>query len=211
MPGAEDEGLGRRSRDRSRAVRRGEGANRRVFVAAYPDEDAARRLRAAWESLSRRLGRPAEDRLEAIHRLHLTLMFVGDTPEREMPRVVETVAAASRGVPRGVVSLCRVVTLPGEGVPRLAAAVGEASASVREVQRRLAERLVRRLARRARERGEFLPHVTLVRFGPGSTPTKVDEAIDEVVLEVRVLRVMVSVTTAEGTEHRTFAEVALEG
>jgi 2'-5' RNA ligase len=211
MSRGEDDEVRRRTRDRSRAVRRGEGANRRVFVAAYPDEDAARRLRAAWEDVSRRRGMHEGMRVEPPDRLHLTLMFVGDTPEREMPEVVETVRSAARGVARGEVRLTRVVTLPRAGAPRLAAAVGEASASVREIQRRLSERL----ARRVRERGEFLPHVTLARWRAGAAGeargTPMDEQIDEVRCGVGAVRVMVSVTTAGGTEHRMWAEVALEG
>ena len=91
--------------------------------------------------------------------LHVTLAFLGSVPAPETARIVEAIRSAVQGVGAPVLAAARYRETPRVGMLVLADEEGRAS--------RLAARLGRRLERLGvyeRERREWLPHVTVLRF-----------------------------------------------
>jgi RNA 2',3'-cyclic 3'-phosphodiesterase len=176
------------------------GETHRLFIATYPPPDAAARLLGSLDDLEL----PAHTRTRA-DQLHLTLLFIGDTPIRQIDSVVESVTRAAAGIGRFNLRPTTLVSLPTGPEPRLVAAEFEPTPPLLEMRRRL----VTRLARQARERGRFTPHMTLCRFRHGES-----KRLDPVPLEgpefgVHRIAVVRSVLLPQGAEHRTIAEVDL--
>ncbi len=141
----------------------------RLFVAVYPPRDVAERLLASLRGLDLPAHRPC-----APEQVHLTLQFIGDSPERELPGVIESVERACAGAAPLALLPRRVATLPERGPARLVAAMLEAPPVLFEVQRRLAQRL----ARRPGGRDRFMPHATLCRFLGAGVRARVDRPIE---------------------------------
>lgn len=192
---------------------RGPGALR-LFVAAYPTPEHA----AAMLDQLRYVALPPGTRPEAPERVHLTLVFLGQTRPDRLGAVVESVERAGAGLGgsrAGAIEVVpdRLLTLPtGAGVPaRLVAMTARASPSAVELQRRLSRRLVEPSRRDERER--WLPHFTLARF-PAGGPEAV--AIDRPAagvgaVSIGALAVVQSVQRAfsDRAEHRVLATVRL--
>lgn len=175
----------------------------RLFVAIYPGPEAAARMLAA---LAQAL--PAEVRRRAVapEQVHMTLQFIGDTDEREVPEVCESVRRSASGLAAFSLDIVRLATLPERGPPRLLAAITDAPAALRELQRRLASRLARNPRARPGER--FLPHLTLCRF-TGRAP-RVDAPGTIGAFEVRSVRLMASVLRPTGAEHTAVLAVPFD-
>lgn len=111
------------------------GPERRLFVGIFPPAAIAERVhRAAREAL------PPEFRVVPADEIHLTLRFLGPTPDAEIPGIRSFLGEAVLHVPRPEVRVhgggafpderrARVLWMgiadPGKGLARLAAAVGE--------------------------------------------------------------------------------------
>lgn len=177
----------------------------RLFIAAYPPPDAATSLLMAVESLAVPSCKPVP-----IDQVHMTLLFLGDTDERRLDDVIESMNRAASGLPAIELEIVGLMALPERGRARLIAAEAAAPSTLLELQKRLAQRLVRTRPKRDRE---FLPHVSLARF-PGSG----------VVLEHRTwsfpptacarfvvdhIRLVASVLRTSGAEHREIAHCGL--
>jgi 2'-5' RNA ligase len=91
--------------------------------------------------------------------LHVTLAFLGWTPEKEIPRLAEIVAASSAAPPR--VELGDPVQRPQPGRARLFALPADSPGAV-ELQAGLRERLVE-AGLYEPEKRPFWPHVTVAR------------------------------------------------
>lgn len=152
----------------------------RLFAALYPPTETAHALLAALEGLGSP-GFPGASTCRAVSptQIHLTLQFIGDTPERDLPRTLESVGRSCGGIGAFALTPLRLVTFPlDEGdrrtrePPRLIAAMTDAPPGLLELQRRLAHRLARSVRDRARDR--FTPHMTLARFAQGSRAERVD-------------------------------------
>jgi 2'-5' RNA ligase len=173
----------------------------RLFVSIDPpaeiaDELARRAALAGW----------AGARLTPADHIHLTAHFIGEVGVRELPRTLESVDRAAAGLGPFTLTLTGLATFPGEGPPRLVAAVADRPPQLLELHRRL----VHRLARRPREADRFEPHLTLARFTrppegsltlpafPGPLAFRVDHAA-----------VKESVLRPGGAEHRPLRLVGL--
>ena len=172
----------------------------RLFVAVYPPPETVEALVAGLDALNL----SATGRVPA-HQVHLTLQFIGDTPERDLAGIQESVERAAAGVPTFDVRPLRLMTLPEGPRPRLVAAQTDAPAPLREVQRRLALRLARNARERSRER--FLPHLTLQRFK--AARSNVDVPLDVSPFPVRHVCLMRSLLRPSGAEHLEVARAAL--
>jgi len=136
---------------------RANARDQRLFVAAYPTPE----LSALLHHQLSRLDLPPHRKI-ATEQVHLTLHFVGETPEREVDRVIESVEKATRGLSPCTLDVLGLLTLPQRGRARLVAAEVSKSGSLPELQRRLVQRLARKPRPGSSDR--YLPHMTLCRF-----------------------------------------------
>jgi RNA 2',3'-cyclic 3'-phosphodiesterase len=173
----------------------------RLFVAVYPPPDAVAAMLAALELLAL----PAPGRV-AQAQIHMTLQFIGDTPERDLEEVQESIARAASGIPAFDLHPIRLVTLPEGPRPRLVAAETDAPPGLLEVQRRLAHRLARKVHGRQHER--FRPHLTLQRFK--SRADRIDRSLEIAPFRVGEVHLMRSVLRSAGAEHICIFRVALD-
>ncbi len=127
----------------------------RLFV-ALDLPDAVRQGIATWGSraLTDSALRPVRS-----ESLHITLAFLGWTPEKEIPRLGRIVAASGGGAP--LIRLGDVVQRPEHGRPRLFALPAE-SADTIVLQAKLEEALVEARLHEPEKR-PFWPHVTVAR------------------------------------------------
>lgn len=139
--------------------------------------------------------------------VHMTVQFIGDTGERELPAVQESVERAAAGLPAFDLRATRLATLPERGPVRLVAAFTDAPPQLIELHRRL----VARLARTARKGDRFNPHLTLVRFGGSAAPGRLDVPWTGAAFRVGHVLLMRSILKPTGAEHAELARVALAG
>ena len=171
-------------------------------MGAYPPPEVAR----AYLDAAAALGLPP-GRATPPDQVHLTLHFVGPVPPREVERVVESVALATSGVGPCAVTPLRLRTLPDRGDPRLVALELAPSPPIAELHARLA----RRLARPSKGAKAYLPHLTLIRFQPGTRGPALDQGVNLPGFTVDRIRLMRSVLHVSGAEHREVGAWALEG
>ncbi|MFM9994572.1 MAG: RNA 2',3'-cyclic phosphodiesterase [Phycisphaerales bacterium] len=179
----------------------------RLFVAVYPTAEAARELVRALERLD--LPPVATHRATKPDQLHMTVQFIGDTDERELAEVQESVERSAAGLEPFMLTPARLVTLPERGPPRLVAGVTDAPPGLLELQRRLASRLAR--TPRPKTGDRFLPHMTLCRFTRAAKAPQVDAAIHAGPFNVERVRLVRSVLRPEGAEHVEVFRVTLGG
>ena len=172
----------------------------RLFVAVYPPPEAAAAILGVLDSMDL-----AEHRRTPEGQVHMTLQFIGDTDERELGSVWESVERGAAGVGAFKLTPMRVVTLPERGTPRLVALVTDAPAGLMEIQRRL----VKRLARNPRGEQRFTPHFTLCRFAHGARAERVNQQVRIEGFEVREVVLMRSVLRPEGARHEPVTRVTL--
>jgi 2'-5' RNA ligase len=178
------------------------GSSLRLFVAAYPPPETVDALLAA----ARAIALP-EGRFTRAEQVHLTLQFIGDVDERDLPDTLESVERAAAGIGAIAMGPRRLFSLPDRGPARLLAAEMDAPAPMRELH----DRLVRRLARRPRGRDEqrFLPHVTLHRFRQPARIEPIDHPLDLASFPLTEVRVMRSTLHREGAVHVEVASFVL--
>ena len=169
----------------------------RLFVAVYPDAGGASALARHAAGIERE--HEGRFRATAPQLLHLTLLFIGDTSERELEDVRESIERSVAGVGAFELGAGRLVGLPSEREARLVAAETDSPPGLLEVQRRLAARLARNP--KDKRPGRYLPHVTLGRFGQGATEAFEAREIPEVRFGVDGVRLMKSVLRPGGAEH----------
>ena len=177
----------------------------RLFVAVYPPEESRRAMVEALAMIS-----PPPDskhRATPVKQVHMTVQFIGDTSERELDGVIESVQRSAAGVGAFMLTPRRLITLPERGPVRLIAMETDAPAGLLEVHRRLAMRLAKSVRARAGDR--FMPHLTLCRFSGESRAERVDQAVSMAPFEIRSVVLVRSVLKPRGAEHVPVVEVAL--
>lgn len=179
-------------------------ATRRLFIAVYPPADIAGTLldRAAA------LGLPGARPVQHGH-VHLTVLFIGDTDDRDLPRVQESLERSVAGLSPFPLVLTGLRSFPHDGPPRLVAASGDASPTLLEVHARLVTRLARP-GRRVRE--AFIPHLTLARYGPSGGPTIHQPwPAPHPAFDVPALALVESTLRPDRAHHRPLATVPFPG
>jgi 2'-5' RNA ligase len=177
----------------------------RLFVALYPPEDTRRHMLRALAKLQP----PPDARHRAVplEQVHMTLQFIGDTPERDLPEVLESVQRSVAGLSRFTLTPFRLITFPDRGTPRLIALETDAPPALLEAQRRLAQRLARSPRIRAGDR--FRPHLTLGRFTASAHPRPVDAPVPLESFPVEQIYLVRSILKPNGAEHRPIEGVSL--
>lgn len=172
----------------------------RLFVALYPPRELARALLDALESFTL-----PPHRATPLEQVHMTLLFVGEVPERELAEVAESVERAAAGIEAFELAVEGLFPLPERGPARLVAAGTGAPSALLELRRRLVPRLVTPRPKEA----PFRPHLTLCRF---RTPTRCTLPPHELRLapfRVESISLQRSVLRPEGAEHRQVLRVPL--
>ena len=165
----------------------------RLFVASYPPRDVVE----GWLAAARKV-LPTDVRLNDAEQVHLTLVFLGEHDERELPEIRESIARSIAGF--GPLNLRPVdlVMLPERGDPRLIAATTTLPRPLAEIQRRLAQRLALDRSRKS----VFLPHFTLARF-PGRSMERARRPLAGEGFEMAEIRLMRSRLLPGGAVHET--------
>jgi 2'-5' RNA ligase len=185
----------------------------RLFVAL----DLPESLRAGIEAWGREeaLADPALRPLPAAS-LHITLVFLGYRPEKEVGRIGEIVEALRGPAPR--IELGDPVQRPERGKPRLYALPVESPRTV-SLQAELEERLVAERLHKPEGR-PFWPHLTVARVRPegrgSKRPMRVAEppgALPEAIRRTHVRAVRTSLYLSElrpqGAQYTPLAHVDL--
>ena len=132
----------------------------RTFVAIELDEDCRRRLARAQEALRRGCGGVRWVRPEG---LHLTLKFIGELPEIDIPSAVSAISSAASQSSPFRMALQGISGFPPKGSPRVIfAGVKEPSGVLVELAKAVDGGLCEALGT-AREKRPFKSHVTLGR------------------------------------------------
>ena len=150
-----------------------------------------------------------------LEQIHLTLLFIGDTADRLLPHVVESVERSVAGLSPCVLRVASPMVLPPKGMARVLALELSPHRTILEIHRRLANRLTS--THRMPDR--FLPHITIARFpGPGVdratlAPWSLPE-IDEYPIEFLVDRVILIRSVLGGgpegrADHKPVASIVL--
>lgn len=179
----------------------------RLFVAAYPPLPVVERLGGAAAALALAESNP----VPAAH-VHLTLQFIGDTPSREIERVLESVHRAASGIGAFELETHALVCLPATGAVRVIAAETSRPGPLVELHKRLSLRLAKPASRRrSGDDGEgFLPHITLRRFPSASAERRGPWPIEVVRFSVERLLLVRSTLSAHGAAHHEVGAVTLE-
>lgn len=165
----------------------------RLFIAAYPPLPLVEEWLERASSLL-----PGGVRVSKPEQVHLTLVFLGDRDERDLPEIRDSIRAATSGIMPAHLEAVELRMLPDRGPPRLLAAVASLPPGFAELQRRLA----RRLALRPVRRDEFLPHFTLARF-PGKAIDRLAEPLPPEAFVISEIRLVRSRLLPAGAEHET--------
>lgn len=172
----------------------------RLFVAAYPPRSVVER----WLALAREV-LPPDVRLTEADQVHLTLVFLGEHDERELPEIRESIARSVAGFGPVVLKPVELVMLPERGDPRLIAATTTLPHPLAEVQRRLSQRLALDRSRKS----VFLPHLTLARF-PGKSIERMAKPLEAEEFEIAEIRLMRSHLRQGGAVHELDKAFALQ-
>jgi len=136
----------------------------RLFLALEPPDEERAAL-AAWRDAlvaGRREVRPL-----AAESLHLTLVFLGYRPEKEIPRIWEVAYDAVRGLAPALLRPAAVMPVPRR-LPRLFALDFEdESGRATRIQAAASDRLAAEQLYRPEQR-EWWPHLTLARVKRGA-------------------------------------------
>ncbi|MBS0191703.1 MAG: RNA 2',3'-cyclic phosphodiesterase [Phycisphaerales bacterium] len=178
------------------------GKRLRLFVAAFPPPERA----ASWFQHARGLLPPGL-KLPDPASVHLTLVFLGERDERELPQLTESVRRGAAGITAFSLLPRELRMLPERGQPRLLAVITDAPGQLLELQRRLASRLAQD---KGKERSPFLPHLTIARFA-GKTVERTSLAIAREPMEIRTIALVQSHLLPEGAKYEVLDRVELSG
>jgi RNA 2',3'-cyclic 3'-phosphodiesterase len=131
----------------------------RLFVALDLPDGARQRL-AEWRDAA--LAARPDLRPVAPQALHVTLVFIGYRPEKEVDAIARTVAGAAAGLPRTRLTPLRVMPLPPRRPRLFALDLDDDGARAGAVQAALSDALAAARVYEP-ERRAFWPHVTLAR------------------------------------------------
>jgi 2'-5' RNA ligase len=134
----------------------------RLFVALDLDDGARRAIAALQQRVAAGLGADRSIKMVDPARMHLTLVFLGEIAEEDVPAIVDSLSTSIDVRPFAAVFQGMGV-FPPRGAPRvLWLAVGEGSDEIVEVQRVVASRLGGLGV--TLEPRPFHPHLTLARW-----------------------------------------------
>ena len=133
-----------------------------MFVALDLDDDARRAIAALQQRIAKTLGADRSMKTVDPAHMHLTLAFLGEIADCDVPAIVDTLST-NIDLRRFAAVFQGLGVFPPRGAPRvLWLGVGDGSAEIVEVQRVVARRLEELGI--ALEPRPFHPHLTLARW-----------------------------------------------
>ena len=134
----------------------------RLFVALDLDDDSRRAIAALQHRVAETLGADRSIKTVDPAKMHLTLAFLGEIADRDVPAIVDTLSI-DIVVARFAAVFQGLGVFPPRGAPRILwLGVGDGSAEIVEVQQVVASRLGGLGI--ALEPRPFHPHLTLARW-----------------------------------------------
>ncbi|MGI9015228.1 MAG: RNA 2',3'-cyclic phosphodiesterase [Phycisphaerales bacterium] len=174
----------------------------RLFLAIHPPSDVAAQMCGVNDLIDPCFGcRPTP-----VEQVHLTLQFIGDTPQSRMETVIESIARAASGIGPVHLQPQRLRILPDRGPARVLAIEANQTPALLELKRRLASRLAQRRQKHRDAASAFLPHFTIARFKPPSSEIN-REQIDAITINAELaftanaITLMRSTLKPGGSEH----------
>ncbi len=185
------------SRPRARPPR-----NLRLFVAVYPPPETAVALLAALTQLDL-----PPNRVVTSGQVHVTLHFIGETPESKVDAIAESVRHAAGGLASFALTPRRLITLPQRPPVRLVVAETDRPAALMELHRRLVTRLARNPRHRAGDR--YRPHLTLCRLGSPAKLPAIEVPLGVPPFMVQEIALVRSTLRPQGAHHETVRVIDL--
>jgi RNA 2',3'-cyclic 3'-phosphodiesterase len=180
----------------------------RLFLALYPPP-----LWAAAASTCLPTAALPSGRSTPAEQMHLTLAFLGDRREKDLPHIRESIEAGAKGIRSFDVQTTGLALLPEAGPLRLIAASLSLPPQLAELQRRLSKRLT--VAKPKRRDDAFTPHITLYRFTNEQAAPGAREAVTEQLPPIYLptfrpaeLCLVASVLHPLGARHRVIERIA---
>ncbi len=154
----------------------------RVFVAIELDTASAGSIARLVQGLQAKL---SDVRWSRPEQLHLTLKFIGEVDNRELPQLCNALREACAGIEAFSLELSGLGAFPKNKPPRV---VWVAADDPQGMLGKLAEQLDERLATLgiARENRAFTPHLTLGRVARGTDSQRLQQAMEETAPQVSV-------------------------
>jgi 2'-5' RNA ligase len=168
-------------------------AEPRLFIGVPLDETARERIAAIVEQVRATEPPGRGVRWVRLDGLHLTLRFLGPTPEERIAALTDAIQAAAAGTGRIALRIAGAGAFPSHGRPRaLWLGIAEGADRLDALAGRLDEALEQ--AGWDREERPFRPHLTLaradgVRSGPAAVAA-LTEAARDAVIDARLDRIV---------------------
>ena len=152
----------------------------RVFVAIELDTASAGSIARLVQGLKAKL---PDVRWSRPEQLHLTLKFIGEVDNRELPQFCEALREACAGIDAFSLELGGLGAFPKNKPPRV---VWVAAEDPQGVLGTLAERLDERMSALGipRENRAFTPHLTLGRVSRGADLQRLQQAMEQATAQV---------------------------
>ena len=132
---------------------------RRIFIAINLPENIKKKLAAFQEQF---LGTPAK--WTRPDNFHITLLFLGNVQEEEIPQIIEKVQAATESVEAFTLDLNRITFFPEQKIPpRMIWARGEPVEELTALQKKISSSLSQFSEVADENNKNFTPHITLAR------------------------------------------------
>lgn len=167
----------------------------------YPPTEVAQPMADLIRGVSR-----GKARRTPVDQIHMTVVFLGDRPERDVERI--TREARSISASTGPIKLKpeRIIAMPENVPPRLVALECAASKNLQSLYSRLVAALT---DPDEPVRPRLLPHFTLCRFRRGAPAKPMHAPVTMPAFEVRELRLVKSTLAPEGADHTPLATIPL--
>lgn len=193
---------------------------RRLFIALWPSEEMVAAVRQVRDELKRRLPRGPVGYV-ADHHWHLTVRFLGETPEDQVNPLWSAVVSRVGRRPAFQLHLDRPGTFPVTGRPRILWVGLSGDLPSLETLQRDIEEAVGSLVGDSENRGAaFHPHLTLARFREVGRPEsrRIAEVLQEMgrdrppeaVWRVSGVRLVRSELSSSGPAYFTEAEIPFD-
>lgn len=185
----------------------------RLFAAIDLNDAARGAIARLQRRLSERLGGARSPKWVDPFRMHVTLVFLGEVADAQVPGIVE-VLSSSIDAPRFAITFQGLGVFPPRGAPRvLWLAVSQGAEALAAVHRHVVGRL-ERLEWTLEDR-PFQPHVTLARWRdsrPSDRASALGLAIDDPVATVDIASVTLyqSRLSAAGPTYTALARATLK-
>ncbi|MDH7507950.1 MAG: RNA 2',3'-cyclic phosphodiesterase [Methanomassiliicoccales archaeon] len=145
--------------------------------------------------------------------MHITLKFLGDTDDSQIPSIMEIIQKATEGMRPFTISLVGTGAFPSKSKIRVIWIGIKDAGQLAVIAKKIDEEL--HSLEFEKEKREFSPHLTLARTKEVTSSTKIEKLIDKYSKEefgeevVRSIRLKKSVLTPKGPIYSTIDEVNL--